>query len=124
MSPFFVNYGFNPKMDNFSPKETKVLKLAEWINELRGINIAVSSALREAAVIMKKNADMHRSDSTFKVGELVWLSTTILRTARPCRKLEFRRVGPFEIIKVLSSVSYKLKLPPTMRIHPVFHVSH
>ena len=26
-------------MDNFSPKETKVLKLAEWINELRGISM-------------------------------------------------------------------------------------
>ena len=123
INPFFINYGFNPKMDNFCPKETKVLKLTEWLNELSDINLAVSSSLRETAIKMKRNADMHRSDLSFKVGDLVWLSTANLRTTRPCKKLEFRRVGPFEIIKVLSQVSYKLKLPTTMRIHPVFHIS-
>lgn len=31
--------------------------------------------------------------------------------------------GPFEILQEISPVVYKLKLPNTMKIHPVFHVS-
>lgn len=72
MSPFFVNYDFNPKVDGFKPKETKVLKLSEWLDELSQINLAVSSALRETASRMKRFADTSRSDVTFKVGD-VWL---------------------------------------------------
>ena len=32
-------------------------------------------------------------------------------------------MGPYKVIKVLSSVSYKLALPEKMRIHLVIHVS-
>ena len=37
-------------------------------------------------------------------------------------KLAPRRYGPFPINKKLSPVTYHLKLPTTMKIHPVFHV--
>ena len=39
-------------------------------------------------------------------------------------KLRRRWVGPFKIAKVISPVAYGLDLPPTWRIHPVFHVSN
>ena len=32
-------------------------------------------------------------------------------------------IGPYEIIRKVSSLAYELKLPPKMRCHPVFHVS-
>jgi hypothetical protein len=32
-------------------------------------------------------------------------------------------LGPFKLIALVNPVSYCLKLPPTMHIHPVFHVS-
>ena len=57
------------------------------------------------------------------MGDLVRLSTNNLKTSRPCRKLEFKRVGPFEVLEKRSDVSYRLKLPESMRVHPVFHVS-
>ena len=38
-------------------------------------------------------------------------------------KFSPKREGPFTITKVLSSLSYQLKLPITWKIHPVFHTS-
>jgi hypothetical protein len=42
---------------------------------------------------------------------------------RPTKKLSPIFIGPYTITEVVSSVAYKLKLPHTMKIHPVFHVS-
>ncbi|KAK3521162.1 hypothetical protein QTP70_000514 [Hemibagrus guttatus] len=61
--------------------------------------------------------------SNYRVGQLVWLSTRNLKLQLPCRKLSPRFVSPFEIIRRINPVSYRLKLPPTYRISPTFHVS-
>ena len=31
--------------------------------------------------------------------------------------------GPFEVVKHVGAVAYRLLLPPTLQVHPVFHVS-
>ena len=39
-------------------------------------------------------------------------------------KLELKFYGPYQIIKCISFVSYKLSHPATSKIHQVFHVSY
>ena len=39
------------------------------------------------------------------------------------KKLMPRFIGPFAIIARVGLVAYKLGLPPTVKVHPVFHVS-
>ncbi|KAK3541953.1 hypothetical protein QTP86_008153 [Hemibagrus guttatus] len=54
---------------------------------------------------------------------MVWLSTRNLRLKLPCRKLSPKFIGPFEIVRQVNPVAYRLRLPATYRICPTFHVS-
>ena len=58
----------------------------------------------------------------FKVGDKVWLDSSLV-IHKGNKKFKPRRLGPYEIIKKISEVSYKLGLPPSIKIHPVIHVS-
>ena len=60
--------------------------------------------------------------TTFDEGDQVWLEGRNLKTHHPTAKLAPRRYSPFPIDKKLSPVTYRLTLPPSMRIHLVFHV--
>jgi len=74
-----------------------------------------------------RNANRHRQEDSFHVGDQVLLSTAHLQTdaekRRPLRKLQSKFVGPYIISSVISPTAYKLDLPASMRVHPVFHIS-
>ena len=59
----------------------------------------------------------------WKVGDKVWLEATHLRLHYPSRKLAPKQMGPFEISRILSPLTYQLNLPRTWKIHNVFHAS-
>ncbi|CAG8674505.1 106_t:CDS:1, partial [Racocetra persica] len=81
------------------------------------------------------NAQEKQSDQTNKKrrylelneGDLVLLNLTniILQKSakRASKKLIAKLIGPFKIVQKISAVTYRLKLPETLRIHPVFHIS-
>ncbi len=72
----------------------------------------------------KMNADKFRKQHpTISVGDKVWLLRRNLKTHRPSDKLDYRRLGPFLVTKQINEVAYRLNLPSSMKIHPVFHVS-
>ena len=64
-----------------------------------------------------------RTFSPWKVGDKVWLEATNLCLQYPSRKLTPRCLGPFEISQVLSPIVYRLRLPPTWKVHNIFHVT-
>ena len=87
------------------------------------LNIAKFN-LEQAIKRQKHYADQHRRELTFQLGDLVYLSTKHIQIQNhSCSKLKPRFIGPFKIIKVVSPVTYKLELPNSMLIHPVFHIS-
>lgn len=128
-SPYYLNHGHHPqlpiddavKISNISNNPTA----AERIQQLHESLDRAKAALKEAQLRQSRNADRSRREVVFAVGDQVLLSTEhlALKDKDRTKKLTSKYIGPFPIVRVVSSVAYELTLPPSLRIHPVFHVS-
>nr|GEW62401.1 hypothetical protein [Tanacetum cinerariifolium] len=82
--------------------------------------------MKRAQDKMKNLADKDRSEREFNVDTWVYLKLQPYRqvTVRQNkhRKLSPKYFGPFKIIRRVSKVAYKLQLPESLKVHPVFHV--
>src|SRR5438046_230813 len=54
------------------------------------------------------------------VGDKVLLLSPSIRTQRPSKKLDWKRLGPYSITERTGLQAYRLALPSSMKIHPVF----
>jgi hypothetical protein len=57
----------------------------------------------------------------YNKGDLVWLEGKNLNTTHPSTKLAPRRFRPFLVTDTISRMSFQIKLPPSWKIHNVFH---
>ncbi|KAI5438565.1 hypothetical protein KIW84_024341 [Lathyrus oleraceus] len=76
---------------------------------------------------MKAQADTHRIERSFEVGEWVFVKIRAPKqqsvVTRIHAKMAARYFGPYPVVERIWAVAYKLKLPKGSKIHPVFHVS-
>nr|GEV34753.1 hypothetical protein CTI12_AA187700 [Tanacetum cinerariifolium] len=103
-----------------SPVVYKTIK--EWHEQA---NLARAS-LDKAAKKMKKWADERRRHVKFEVGDqvMVKLLPQQFKSLRKVHKGLIRRYeDPFLMIGHVGRVSYRVELPPKLKIHPVFYVS-
>ncbi|KAL5800665.1 hypothetical protein ACOSQ3_032297 [Xanthoceras sorbifolium] len=128
-SPFELATGQQPLtpqtvMVGYTGRSPGSYKLAKDWQEQADI---ARSYLDKAARKMKKWADKKRRRVEFQVGDLV-LVKLLPQQFKAFRKVHKGLVrkyeGPFPILKKVGKVSYKVELPPRLKIHPVFHVSH
>ncbi|KAJ0894123.1 putative nucleotidyltransferase, Ribonuclease H [Helianthus annuus] len=128
-SPFEIVTGRQPLTPNAlaasyngnSPAAFKSLK--EWHEQA---DLARTS-LDKAAKRMKKWADDKRRHVEFQVGDqvMVKLLPQQFKSLRGVHKGLVRKYeGPFPVVARVGKVSYRLQLPPKLKIHPVFHVSY
>lgn len=129
LSPFYVNYGQQPRVpsSSFQPQTDDVQATTEFLTKMQNLTHMATDALTLAKSRQEQYANKSRRDVQFAVGDLVLLSaaniTLASQSSRPSKKLQSRYIGPYRITDIISPVAYRLALPPDLRIHPVFHVS-
>jgi hypothetical protein len=73
---------------------------------------------------MRRQANKNRSKRSFKVGDMVFLKLQPYVQASVARHahhtLAFKFFGPYRILDRVGAVAYKLDLPSTAAVHPVF----
>jgi transposase InsO family protein len=125
LSPFYVNYGSHPKFDpSLIGLTSHVPSVQDMASHMKQISEELQEILVKSQERLKFYADQKRSPiPDWKIGDKVWLNAKNLKTQRPSKKLDFKKLGPFEIVSKIGSSSFKLRLPDTMKIHDVFHAS-
>jgi hypothetical protein len=89
--------------------------------------LQLKNNLQQASNRMKQLADKKRRDCVYEVDDWVFLrlqpyrQSTVFRHAH--QKLASHFFGPYQILEHVGAVAYKLALPDTARVHPVFPVS-
>jgi hypothetical protein len=124
-SPSYLALGQHP----LSPLDTAVIDVLvpaaqSSVSDMVDTLQHARTKLEEARMRMAQSANARRRDVTFNVGDKVRLSTANLSMPSAIsRKLAARFIGPFVVERVVNHVTYRLKLPASLKIHPVFHVS-
>ncbi len=125
--PFYALYSVHPHMHltlftTLTPSQTYSEQLADnYASRINKLREQLRKNILEAQEQQTKYAG--GKDVTFNVGDKVWLSTWNIKTTRASKKLDYKQIGPYLITKVINKNAYRLALPPTLRIHNVFHVS-
>jgi hypothetical protein len=124
-SPFYANYGYNPQFNVDLRKFAKypVQAAKEMAERLKHLHEDLSELIKSAQNQQAKYYDAKHKRVEFNVGDKVWLLSQNIRTQRPSKKLDWKRLGPYPILERIGTQAYRLQLPSPMKIHPVFHVS-
>ncbi|QRW26772.1 integrase core domain protein [Rhizoctonia solani] len=113
-TPFKALYGWEPRLTP-SNVPTDVPEADDLAQTMEAQWKEVESALRQAKQQMVAGED--RSPTEFEIGEEAWLDAKNVNLKTLSPKLTKQRLGPFKVIEKISDCAYRLKLPPTMRIH-------
>jgi hypothetical protein len=114
--------GFEPDVPAANTPATRDAE--DFAHKMKQITEHLRSESAAAQARYEDQANRNRRPArTYRPGELVWLNARNLRTIRPQKKLDWKNIGPLEVLEAVSPYAYKLRLPAAMRIHPVFHVN-
>lgn len=124
MTPFKANIGFDPRMEIEPTRPSKNLAAEDFVKKMEKTHEETKSALVKAQDEMKRFADQNRGTApVYAVGDKVWLSTENLAIDQPSRKLGHKRIGPYTVTQIVNPNAVKLRLPSSIRIHPVVNTS-
>lgn len=124
MSPFEVQYGFQPPLFPDQQKASAVPSADASVKRCRRAWKKARRTLLKVSARYQRQANKRRQlGPSFRVGQKVWLSTKNLPLRIESKKFTPRYIGPFRILRRVNPVAYQLAIPRSLRVSPVFHVS-
>ena len=136
-SPNFLLFGYRPKLStsplarDVDPAARPFLpsqKAEDFINQLNLVRASARDALVLAQERQAKAFNKGRRPvDQIEVGDQVLINPHTLKlvdVAGTGKKLVQRTIGPFEVMERINPVVYRLRLPDTYPMHPIFNIAH
>jgi hypothetical protein len=125
MTPAYTNFGFEPKAYNLQlldvvKSDAGITKVEDLRNLYEQLSLDIKFIAQRIAHYYNTKRSM---EPTLKKRDKVYLLRQNINTKRPSDKLDHKKLEPFRISEVVGPVNYRLELPKTINIHPVFHIS-
>jgi len=123
--PFMANYGRELRMGGDIRKRGKIESATEFVESMKKVHEEAVAVLKKVQEDMKRQADKEmRETKDWKKGNRVMLSTKdLVFKEKLARKLVDQYVSLYTIKEVVSTNAVKLRLPTSMRIHPILNIS-
>ena len=133
-SPFEATLGYSPlrpvEIASGAYRSSAVQSIAEHFDRICALQSQVRDGLVQAQSAWVFEANKHRRAvplDQYQPGDWVYVDrrnfTPAAERDGPAHKLRHRFAGPYQIIARVSATSYRVRLPPRSRVHPVFHSS-
>jgi hypothetical protein len=124
ISPAYATYKYNPKAYrlvvisevNNQAASLQVLDLKVFYKELAADLIFFTKK------VISYYDKYYSIKPILKEGDKVYLIRRNIQTKQPSTKLDHKKLGLFKIKRIAGLVNYKLVLPKTINIYPVFHI--
>jgi hypothetical protein len=125
VTPFYANCGYYPRFEpDLGSVSTEAPEVSEYVTALNNLHAELRAEIAYAQAAHVEQANKTRyPDPVLELGERVWLRRKHVKTTRPLGKLDYKLIGPYTILERVGSRAYKLDLPPSIQLHPVFHIS-
>jgi hypothetical protein len=125
VTPFFANCRYYPHFTpNLGGMGARFPEVSRYISTLNNLHTELWAEINCAQTSQAEQANKARHpDPILRPGEHVWLQRKHVKTTHPSSKLDYKLIGPYTILKRVGSRVYKLDHPPSIKIHPVFHIS-
>jgi len=129
MTPFMALYGYHPPSITSNLREKSKVQVVEYhVEHQQQVLQLLKDNLTLAQNRMKQQADQHRNERSFDVGDCVFLrpqpyKEMSLKQDKKDNKLSPKYYGSYKMLQKIANMAYKLELPAASQLHPVFHVS-